>query len=69
MRANLPSFCTQGAGILAAECNGCYSTASQSFTTRSDVLYGRVGEAGSELILGPVDGRTVEDLELVADAA
>ena len=38
----LPSICTEGFGLLASECNACFDTESMQFTTRSDVLFGRV---------------------------
>lgn len=44
-RAALPDLCTRGYGLLAGECNSCYSTSTNVFTTRSDVLWGRVRQA------------------------
>ena len=42
VRKSLPAFCLEGVGLLQADCDACYDHDSDTYTARSDVLYGRV---------------------------
>lgn len=42
VRQTLPSFCQEGEGLLASDCNDCYMPDTNIYQTRSDVLFGRV---------------------------
>jgi len=42
VREKLPKYCQEGRGLLATECDACYDPSSDLYTTRSDVLYGRL---------------------------